>query len=211
MGLLIESIEDLETLLVEEQGKKQLYVEGIAMQSGIVNKNRRYYDPDITARECERYVREEVDQHRAFGMLGHPDEARTDPSRISHRITKLTRHGNNWRMKAAIIPEGLGRIAAGILETGGSLSASSRAVGTVTEDEKGIKHVNSDFRLVSAADLVIQPSAPDTVLSAIYEGVFHGDGLLAEAAEEIKHLLTHRQITEMDIYSAFISRIRGKD
>jgi hypothetical protein len=201
--LLIEQISDFKS----HKSGKQLYVEGIAIQSGIVNKNRRYYDPDITARECQRYVREQVVEKRAYGCLGHGDHPQTDPERISHRIVSLTQHGNDWRMKAVIIPEGLGKVAAGILETGGLLGASSRAVATVHEREDGVKVVNEDFHLISAADLVLSPSAPDAIVKAIYEGVFDKDDFLVEAANEIRRLLDRKKISEIDVYARFITQV----
>lgn len=190
MKLLIEEIENFEFLTESKDEKKHLYLEGIFLQGNIKNKNGRYYGMDILEPECNRYIKEKVNENRAYGELCHPETPKINGDRISHRIVSLIKEGNNYLGKAIVNPEGLGKIVYGIYETGGKLGASSRAVGTLKEDTKnGWKAVQEDFMLSTAADLVIDPSAPKAFVNGIYEEmdwIWNNGILTPQRVEEIK-------------------------
>jgi hypothetical protein len=82
----------------------------------------------------------------------------------------LKRDGNNFIGKAKISKTPMGEIARGIMESGGQLGVSSRAMGSLKE-EKGVMVVQKDLRLSTAADIVADPSAPDAFVKGIMEGV----------------------------------------
>jgi hypothetical protein len=171
MLLIKESIQDIEVLQeAGPDGSKSHFIRGIFMQANRQNKNGRIYPRETLQNECQRYIREYVTRNRAFGELGHPDTPKINEDRISHLITDLKEDGNNWIGKAKILDTDKGRIVKGILAGGGQLAASSRALGSLKESN-GINVVQPDLRLMTAADIVIDPSAPDAFVSGIMEGV----------------------------------------
>ena len=187
MKLITESIEDIQILTEEKDGKKTLYIEGVFLQSEIKNRNGRIYPFGVLQKEVERYSEEYVKAGRALGELGHPDGPTVNLDRVSHKITSLKAEGNNFIGKARILDTPLGTIAKSLLGEGVKLGVSSRGMGSLKE-ENGVKYVSDDFMLATAADIVADPSAPDAFVNGIMEGkewVWEG-GLLRE-----------RQIQEM--------------
>lgn len=171
MKLIREVNETLNMVVEEKLGKgKQLYVEGIFLQSNIKNRNGRMYPEEVMDREVERYIREKIEKKSAFGELGHPDSPSINLDRISHLITSLRKEGTNWIGKAKILDTPMGRIAEGILKGGGRIGTSSRALGSLKMNNEGINVVQSDFMLSTAGDLVSDPSAPDAWVQGIMEG-----------------------------------------
>ena len=187
MKLITESIEDIQILTEEKDGKKTLYIEGVFLQSEIKNRNGRVYPFGVLQKEVERYSEEYVKAGRALGELGHPDGPTVNLDRVSHKITSLKAEGNNFMGKARILDTPMGKIAKSLLGEGVKLGVSSRGMGSLKEDN-GVKYVSDDFMLATAADIVADPSAPDAFVNGIMEGkewVWEG-GLLRE-----------RQIQEM--------------
>jgi len=182
MKLITELVEDVQYLEEESTGSKALYIKGPFLQFDIVNKNSRHYSSEICAPEVQRYIKEMVEQDRAYGELGHPDGPRINLDRASHLIKSLDRQGSTWIGKARIMEETpMGKIAAGIIHAGGRLGASSRALGTV-KSVAGINEVQNDFRLATAADIVADPSAPSAFVNGIYEQAewVYNNGILTE-------------------------------
>lgn len=169
MKLLRELIEDVKYLTEEtSDGKKNLYIEGIFLQSEIENKNHRIYPKHLMDREVTRYVKEAVNTGRGWGELGHPDTPSINLDRVSHRIISLKEDGNNYIGKAIITEEGHGKIVRGLIGCGGQLGVSSRGLGSL----KAIKEaqmVQDDFYLATAGDIVADPSAPDALVQSIME------------------------------------------
>lgn len=171
MKLITELVEDVQLISeAKESGGKDYYIEGIFLQADIKNRNGRMYPMDVLEKEVNRYVTEVVDKNRAFGELGHPSGPSINLDRVSHIITELKREGKNIRGKAKLSKTPMGEIARGIMESGGQLGVSSRAMGSLKE-ERGVMVVQSDLRLSTAADIVADPSAPDAFVNGIMEGV----------------------------------------
>lgn len=172
MKLLVEITEDIQYITeAKEDGGKNLYIEGIFLQSSIKNRNGRVYPEEVMDKEVARYIKESVQRNTAFGELSHPNGPAINLDRVSHRITELKKDGTNYVGKALITNTPMGNIARGIMESGGKLGVSSRALGTVKPNRQGINEVQSDFRLSTAADLVSDPSGPDCWINAIMEDV----------------------------------------
>lgn len=170
MKLITELNEEVELVTEETNGKKNYYIEGIFLQTEMVNRNGRRYSRNIMEKEVARYNREIVEKNRAFGELGHPSGPSINLDRVSHIITELRQDGNNFIGKARITDTPMGHIARGIMESGGQLGVSSRAMGSLKE-ENGVMVVQSDLRISTAADIVADPSAPDAFVHGIMEGV----------------------------------------
>jgi hypothetical protein len=169
MKLITEVNEQVRYITEEKEGKKTLYIEGVFLQSNIKNRNGRMYPSEIMGKEINRYMKEAVENNRAFGELGHPDGPSINLDRVSHIITELRQDGYNWVGKAKLTETPMGNIARGLIESGGQLGVSSRGLGTLKENRDGVQVVQDDFHLATAADIVADPSAPDAFVRGIME------------------------------------------
>jgi hypothetical protein len=169
MKLITESIEDVEVLVEESNGSKNLYIEGVFLQGDIKNRNGRVYPFSVLEKEVGRYNESYVVTGRALGELGHPDGPTVNLDRVSHKIVSLKSEGSNFRGKAQILSTPMGNIARNLLESGVKLGVSSRGMGSI-EEKNGANYVRDDFMLATAADIVADPSAPDAFVNGIMEG-----------------------------------------
>jgi len=182
MKLITESIEDIELIVEESNGSKNLYIEGVFLQGDIKNRNGRVYPFSVLEKEVSRYNESYVVTGRALGELGHPDGPTVNLDRVSHKIVSLQAEGSNFRGKAQILSTPMGNIAKSLLESGVKLGVSSRGMGSI-EERNGANYVRDDFMLATAADIVADPSAPDAFVNGIMEGKewVWDNGILKEA------------------------------
>ena len=195
MKLIREEIEQVEVIVEQRNGKKNLYIEGIFLQGNIANRNKRMYNVETLQREVNRYNENFVAKGRALGELGHPEGPGINLDRASHKIVSLQREGNNFIGKAKILSTPMGKIAEALINDGVKLGVSSRGVGTLSPTKEGYSMVNDDFALATAADIVADPSAPDAFVDGIMEGkewVWDGGILCEKLAEK-----TYKQINTM--------------
>ena len=169
MKLITESIEDIQILEEESNGRKILHIEGVFLQGDIKNRNGRIYPFGVLEREVGRYTEQYVNAGRALGELGHPDGPTVNLDRVSHKIVSLKAEGSNFVGKAQILNTPMGNIAKSLLESGVKLGVSSRGMGSI-EEKNGANYVRDDFMLATAADIVADPSAPDAFVNGIMEG-----------------------------------------
>ena len=170
MGYLIrEYVEDVEYLTENtDNGGKDFYIKGIFLVSEQKNRNGRVYPKHILEREVARYKKDYINENRAFGELDHPTSCVVSLKNASHMITELNQDGNVWVGKAKILNTPMGNIARGIIESGGKLGVSSRGIGNLRMSE-GINYVDDNFKLMTAADIVSDPSAPGAFVNGIME------------------------------------------
>ena len=134
MKLIKEHIESVKYLTeTTENGKKQMYIEGIFLVGDTVNRNNRMYKMDTLRNEVTRYTKELIESNRALGELGHPDTPSLNLERVSHKIVSLKENGNTFIGKALIMETPYGNIAKNLIESGVNLGVSSRALGSVTK------------------------------------------------------------------------------
>ena len=207
MRLITENIENVKILTEEKDGKQQLYIEGVFLQSEIKNRNGRVYPFDVLNKEVERYSEEYVKPGRALGELGHPDGPTVNLDRVSHKITSLKAEGNNFIGKARVLDTPMGKIAKNLLGEGVQLGVSSRGMGSLKE-QNGVKYVGEDFMLATAADIVADPSAPDAFVNGIMEGkewVWEGGILREKEIQEMKDSINRASKIELEekMLSAF--------
>lgn len=217
MKLITEVFEDLKTITeAREDGKKNVYIEGVFLQGGIKNRNGRMYPVETLAKEVERYNESYVKSGRALGELGHPEGPQINLDRVSHLITNLRQEGNNFIGKAKLMDTPFGNIAKGLVSEGVKLGVSSRGMGSLKLNKEGINEVQDDFYLATAADIVADPSAPDAFVNGIMEGVewiWENDLLIAKKAEETKAFIERgvrsRQLEEkkFKIFENFLNEI----
>ena len=55
MKLITETIEDVQILTEEKNGKKDYKIKGVFMQADIKNRNGRVYPQDVLAKEVAKY------------------------------------------------------------------------------------------------------------------------------------------------------------
>ena len=170
MKLITEEIEQVEVIVENRNGKKNLFIEGVFLQGEIKNRNGRMYPMETLSREVGRYNENFVEKGRALGELGHPDGPTVNLDRVSHKIVSLKEDGNNFIGKAKILSTPMGKIASNLLGEGVKLGVSSRGVGSLSKTNEGYSVVGEDFTLATAADIVADPSAPDAFVDGIMEG-----------------------------------------
>ena len=214
MKLITEVSEDIQYITEEVGGKKNLYIEGVFLQSNLKNRNGRVYPKGIMEKEVKRYTSEAIDKKRAMGELGHPDVPTLNLDRVSHMITSLKESGNNWIGKAKILDTPMGNIVKNLIDEGASLGVSSRGLGSLKERD-GVNEVQEDFVLSTAADIVADPSAPDAFVRGIME---HREWVMVEgvwmekdieqAYKSIKRAST-RELEEakMEVFSSFLNKL----
>ena len=215
MKLIREEVNQPVKLLVEEkEGKKNYFIEGVFLQSEMLNKNNRMYPKAILAREVDRYVKEYVTPKRAFGELGHPDTPTVNLDRVSHMIVELKEDGNNFIGKAKIMDTPMGRIVKNFMDEGATLGVSSRGMGSL-KPMKEAQMVQDDYYLATAADIVADPSAPDAFVRGIMENreYLWNNGIICEAdiAQIKKEILgaSRKQLEEITLreFEGFLRKL----
>ncbi len=216
MKLITEEISSVKFVTEGKGSNKKMYIEGTFLQGEIKNRNGRMYPVSTLAKEVGRYNESFVNKGRALGELGHPDGPTVNLDRVSHKIVSLTQEGNNFRGKAQLLDTPMGKIAKSLLDEGVMLGVSSRGIGSIKEDNNGVKVVGEDFMLATAADIVADPSAPDAFVSGIMEGkewVWEGGILREQLAENtqkrINTLVDQKTLEEhkLQLWNNFLSNL----
>jgi len=187
-----------------EDGKKNLYIEGVFMQYDTPNRNGRTYSKQIMEREVNRYVQEVVSQKRAYGELNHPSGPHINLDRVCHLIEKLEMQSRGTVYgRAKIVDTPMGNIVKGLLEGGANLGVSSRGLGSLKEGKNGIMEVQEDFRLITGADVVADPSAPHAFVNGVMENVQwvfnEANGEWIKQAQKHIHSLSKAKLEEQKV------------
>jgi hypothetical protein len=217
---LITELFDTVSVVAEakEDGKKNLFIEGVFMQynneqNKQPNRNGRWYAEEIIKPEVTRYVKECVNTKRAYGELNHPQGPQINLDRVCHLIERLEfQRDGTITGKARVLDTPMGDTVRGILEGGGSLGVSCRGLGSLKEN-RGIMEVQNDFRLVTAADVVADPSAQRAFVNGVMENVeyFFNEktGEYCQVMQKEVHKLTPRQIEEKkaDFFARYLKTL----
>lgn len=208
MKLIKEVFEQTSYFVEEKLGKgKEYFIEGIFLQSELVNRNGRMYTESVMDKEVNRYMENYVAKNRAYGELGHPDTPSINLERVSHMIVGLRKEGTNYVGKAKIMDTPMGKIAKGLLDGGAQLGVSSRALGSLKMNKEGVQVVQDDFMLSTAADIVADPSAPDAFVKGIMESaewVFVDGRFEQRQIEQTKKIIQavpSKRLTEASIHA----------
>jgi len=214
MRLITEVNEDVE-LIVEKRGDvREHFIHGVFMQGGVKNKNGRVYPMNNLGEAIAKYNTEHVQKNRALGELNHPEGPTVNLDKVSHMIKELRQDGNNFVGKAKILNTPMWKIVKGLLDEGTSLGVSSRGMGSLKKVNGGINEVQNDF-ILSAVDIVADPSAPDAFVNGILEGKewVWDNGLLKEQKvahyeKEIKRT-SSRKLEEktLKLFKDFLSNL----
>jgi hypothetical protein len=133
-------------------------VQGVLQRAGAKNQNGRVYPKPILHRECIRYQKEYIDQHRALGELDHPESSVVNLNNVSHNILKIWWEGDDLKGAVQILDTPSGKILKELFKAGITLGISSRGLGSVKElRNEGTVEVQEDFELI-CWDFVSNPS-----------------------------------------------------
>ena len=215
MKLITETIEDVQVLTEERNGKKDYKIKGVFMQADIKNRNGRIYPVETLAKEVRRYSKEFIEKKRAFGELGHPDGPTVNLERVSHMITSLKPEGKNFIGEAKVMDTPYGKIVKNLIDEGAVLGVSSRGMGSI-QQQGGRNMVGKDFYLATAADIVADPSAPDAFVEGIMEGkewVWDNGMLKSVTVEQYKSEIQKAKREELaevksKVFANFISKLK---
>lgn len=220
MKLICELVEDVQTLIVEAEGKKNLYIEGIFLQGNIKNRNGRIYDADTLEKEVGRYVKENVEKKRAWGELNHPSGPTINLDKVCVMHESVKRVGDNFIGRSKVLTDlPMGQIVEGLINAGGCLGVSSRGMGSLKMVE-GVMRVQDDFRLATLADVVSDPSAHDAFVQGIFEGAnwlydpisgMWTEAKVEQIAENIKQKSSKEiEANKLQLFEAFFNSLTNK-
>jgi len=214
MLLITERTETVNLITEETDGKKSYFIEGIFMEADKKSRNGRMYPKKTLMREVERYNEEFVKSNRAMGELGHPDGPTLNLERVSHVIKELKTDGSNVVGKAKILETPYGKIVQNLIDEGVKIGVSSRGMGSL-KNVDGINEVQDDF-ILSAVDIVADPSAPNAFVEGIMEGKewVWNNGVLEPRVidsykDRIERSRTRREIQESKLFAFadFLSKL----
>jgi hypothetical protein len=216
MKLITEMTENVEFLVEEDQetGKKNHYIQGVFMQAEQKNKNGRVYPLGIMEGEVKRYNKEYVAKNRALGELNHPQGPTVNLDRVSHMIKELKMVGNDVHGKAKLMDTPMGKIAQNLVSEGASLGVSSRGMGSLKQSSTGINEVQKDFML-SAVDIVADPSAPGAFVNGIMEGrewIWNNGIIIEKQIDQYKKAIKKTNTKDLEentikVFKHFLSKL----
>ena len=198
MKLITEHTNEIE-YLVEGKGKEQ-YIKGIFMQSDIKNQNGRVYPHAVLKKEVSNFNTKYVNEGRALGELGHPMGPVINLDRVSHVIKELTEDGKNFIGKAKVMDTPNGKIVKNFISEGVKLGVSSRGMGSLKANKKGVNEVQGDF-VLSTVDIVADPSAPDAFVNGIMEGkewVWENGVIKEQDIDAMKKTIMNAKMKELE-------------
>jgi hypothetical protein len=167
----------------DQNGKKNLYLKGIAIQGGIRNANQRVYPVSEIGNAVKTLNDQIQNGYSVLGEVDHPDDLKVNLDRVSHMITDMWMDGPNGYGKMKILPTPMGNLIKTMLESGVKLGVSSRGSGNVNEATGEV----ADFEIITV-DIVAQPSAPGAYPTPVYEHLMNNKGGFAawRTAQEVK-------------------------
>lgn len=185
MELLVEELAPTECKVITESSGdgKNMWLNGICMQSSIKNRNGRNYPINEITSAVDNAKQRIKECNGIFGELDHPQSLNINSDRISHVITEMWMNGNDAYGKAKLLNTPMGHIAQELLRSGVKIGVSSRGAGNVAEsgDVNGFQFITYD--------IVVTPSAPNAYPGLMYESIEHaknGNKILS-LAESLQH------------------------
>ena len=195
MTQLLQDVFIVENLQVLTEGKSNdtMKIKGVFGRCNEKNNNGRIYPTNVLEGQLQK-VQPLISERRLCGELDHPQNDTVKLSNASHLITKLEMKGDELIGEAEILKTPAGLTAKALVEGGVKIGISSRGMGTLSEDAKGNKIVNEDFRLVTF-DLVADPST---------RGAFPG------LSESTQSQFTRESQSKLEKESNFVTMLQSK-
>ena len=184
-------IEDIQQDVFEsriEQTEKDLYIVGCCAQSNVINNNKRLYPQKVLREAMEEYKNKYVVTNKALGELNHPARPYADPKMASHRIVDMFMEGDKVMAKALVLNTSNGKELRALIEGGWQVQASTRGMG-IPKVVKGLNESKTyseivKYQMTVGFDVVQDQSAPDAIMSGIYE-CQNGLYVPSEAAKDV--------------------------
>jgi hypothetical protein len=136
-----------------------LIVKGVIQRADVLNQNGRIYPKNVLYPQIEVY-KELVKERRAVGELDHADEPVVNLKNASHVITDIWMEEDGSVNASVEVLDNLpmGKILKGLFERNIKVGISSRALGSVSEENEG-DVVSDDLHFI-CWDFVSEPSTP---------------------------------------------------
>lgn len=189
--------------------QKSLYIKGPFTEADRRNRNQRIYPLHELSEQIDIFNNNYVTKNRAYGELEHPPYPMISLKNACHMITELKQDGTVFYGKSKILPTETGKTVEIIIEAGGLVGISSRALGIV--DKNGIV---SQLKLCTF-DIVSDPSSQDAFVEGILENkqwFCNHDGKFEEVYENLENSLKTLPKKDIDLYlrnhiKKFISKL----
>ncbi len=163
-------------------------VQGVLQRAGAKNQNGRIYPKQILARECQRYQKEYIDQHRALGELDHPESSVVNLNNVSHNVLKIWWNNDDLMGAVQVLDTPSGNILKSLFKSGITLGISSRGLGSVKELYKeSAVEVQEDFELI-CWDFVSNPSTNGAFMRPMNESVNKNNNV--NKYQEVNRIIT---------------------
>lgn len=211
--ILVESVSDQPWTVIQEasqtpNAKPEYFIEGIFLQSNVKNGNGRTYPKKVLSEAIDVYRDTFIQTNRAIGELGHPETPGIHWEQVCLKVVEIREDGDNYVGRAKILNTPAGQLVKALIDDGVQLAVSSRGRGEVKNNI-----VQNGFRLVSAIDIVHDPSAPDAFVKSLVEGkqwVLDAEsGLLVEEVADSVNAI-HRDELKFDVWAKALLRLGSK-
>lgn len=159
-----------------------IVMEGICAVFGQKNNNNRIYEKAEYLPHLE-YLNEKIEKGQLFGELDHPQNFDVSLKNVSHVVEKLwyDQGSDTVKIKVRLLNTPAGQIAKTLVESGCTISTSSRAAGQVVNEGK-VK-----IQRIFTYDLVAEPGFSEAVLRRSVNESFQSNySMLFESLETIK-------------------------
>ena len=180
MLFIIERVnEGLNTAKLENG---DIVMEGVCAVFDTKNNNNRIYEKAEYLPHLE-YLNEKIEKGQLFGELDHPQNFDVSLKNVSHVVEKLwyDQGSNNVKIKVRLLNTPAGQIAKTLVESGCTISTSSRAAGQVMNEGK-VK-----IQRIFTYDLVAEPGFSEAVLRRSVNESFQSNySMLFESLDNIK-------------------------
>ena len=154
---------------VKNESGTQLFIEGIFAQAEVLNGNKRIYPKAILEKAVNEYVDKFIKNGKSIGEFNHPDYPTPKWDNAAIMIKELKMDGSNVYGKALVLDTEKGKHLQALIRGGYNVGVSTRGLGNTKLSEEGNTEVTQ--YMMTAVDVVDNPSAPDAHVKPIYESV----------------------------------------
>lgn len=155
------------------QGTTVLKVRGVSQQVGIKNVNNRIYPESLWAKVLadDSGFMQRIKEGAVAGQIEHPESGNTTLDKISHRVDRVWREGENICAEYTIFATPDGLKLQELYRNGFPCAVSSRGRGE-TRQENGVDIVEDGFQM-DTFDFVYDPSVRPARPKPVKENVSH--------------------------------------
>jgi hypothetical protein len=196
-------------ILEDDTSKGRLVIGGRFQLAETPNANGRTYTRPLWEKILSSdKVKDALGARRMLGLLEHPENGKTDPTKASHIVTSLSLNENNEIIgRAEILNTPNGLILQELFRAGCQMGISSRGTGTLRKGPNGMDFVNEDF-LLQTFDVVLTPSTPLAFPKPLSESAESENKELEEMTAHDKYLALEQRAST--ILEADVSNLAGR-